>query len=76
MGPTKMNRAGERGSVPQRKERFFSTSGAWFFQTREGAPMGPFDNRREAEQGLHDFIEFMTLAEPRTLSQLYAALAR
>lgn len=72
----KMNRAGERGNVPQRRERFFATSGEWYFKTREGAPMGPFDNRREAEQGLYDFIEFMTLAEPRTLSRLYASLAR
>ena len=72
-----MNRAGERGNVvPQRRERFFAMSGAWYFRTREGAPMGPFDNRQEAEQGLYDFLEFMTLAEPRTLSQLYASLAR
>ena len=71
-----MNRAGERGQVPQRRERFFTMSDAWYFNTREGAPMGPFDNRGEAEQGLHDFLEFMTLAEPRTLSQLYASLTR
>jgi hypothetical protein len=36
--------------------------------------MGPFDDRGEAEQGLYDFLEFMTLAEPKTLSRLYAAL--
>jgi hypothetical protein len=62
--------------VPQRRERFFAVSGDWYFNTREGAPMGPFDNRCEAEQGLSDFIEFMALAEPKTLSRLYAALAR
>lgn len=72
----RLNRAGERGAVPQRHERFFAIASAWYFNTREGAPMGPFDNRREAEQGLNDFIEFMALAEPKTLSRLYASLAR
>lgn len=70
-----LNRAGENGMVPSRGNRFFVVSGDWYFKTREGAPMGPFDNRREAEQGLYDFIEFMTLAEPKTLSRLYAALS-
>lgn len=70
-----LNRAGEAGSVPVRHNRFFVVNGDWYFKTREGAPMGPFDDRREAEQGLYDFIEFMTLAEPKTLSRLYAALS-
>jgi hypothetical protein len=71
-----LNRAGEAGGVPSRRNRFFVVNGDWYFKTREGAPMGPFDDRGEAEQGLYDFIEFMTLAEPKTLSRLYAALAR
>ena len=72
-----INRAGEEnGRVPSRTNRFFSVSGEWYFNTREGAPMGPFDDRREAEQGLFDFLEFMTLAEPKTLSRLYASLTR
>jgi len=71
-----INRAGESGNVPSRASRFFSVSGEWYFSTREGAPMGPFDDRREAEQGLFDFLEFMALAEPKTLSRLYASLTR
>jgi len=71
-----INRAGELGHVPQRANRFFCVAGDWYFNTREGAPMGPFDDRREAEQGLYDFLEFMALAEPKILSQLYATLAR
>ena len=69
-----INRAGELGGVPHRANRFFAVSGEWYFSTREGAPMGPFDDRREAEQGLFDFLEFMALAEPKMLSQLYASL--
>jgi len=48
--------------------------GDWYFNTREGAPMGPFDDRREAEQGLYDFLEFMALADAGTLSRLHASL--
>ena len=71
----KSNRQGEKGPVPIRTDRFFAAQGAWYFSTREGAPIGPFDDKDEAHQGLNDFIEFMQLAEPKTLSQLYAALA-
>lgn len=71
------NRAGEsRRAIPPRRNRFFVVGGDWYFKTREGAPMGPFDDRSEAEQGLQDFLEFMTLAEPKMLSRLYAALSQ
>ncbi|MEE8058785.1 MAG: DUF6316 family protein [Pseudomonadales bacterium] len=68
------NRTGETGHFPVRTDRFFSSQGQWFFSTREGTPIGPFDDKEEARQGLGDFIEFMSLAEPKTLSKLYAAL--
>jgi len=68
------NRAGENGPTPKRHGRFFQDSRTWFFQTREGANIGPFDNRFEAEQGLNDFLDFITLADPKTLSSFYAAL--
>ena len=68
------NRTGELGTTPIRSDRFFSAQGEWFFSTREGTSIGPFDNKTEARQGLNDFIEFMSLAEPKTLSKLYTAL--
>ena len=68
------NRTGETGGIPIRTDRFFTAQGEWFFSTREGAPIGPFDNKEEATKGLDDFIEFMSLAEPQTLSKLYSAL--
>lgn len=70
------NRAGEFGPVPDRSNRFFSVEDTWYFNTREGAPIGPFGSRREAVRGLSDFLEFMALAEPKTLSRLYASLTR
>ena len=68
------NRQGEAGPVPVRSDRFFAAQGQWYFATREGAPIGPFEDKEEARQGLDDFIEFMQLAEPKTLSRLYATL--
>ena len=68
------NRSGEKGEPPIRSDRFFSAQGDWYFSTREGAPIGPFDYKEEAQQGLQDFLEFMQLAEPKTLSRLHAAL--
>ncbi|WP_240472816.1 DUF6316 family protein [Dasania marina] len=61
--------------VPVRTDRFFAAQGAWYFSTREGSSIGPFDDKNEARRGLNDFIEFMTLAEPRTLDKLHNALA-
>lgn len=70
-----MNREGEADvNVPMRTDRFFSAQGQWFFSTREGAPIGPFDDKSEARKGLDDFVEFMSLAQPKTLSKLYAVL--
>ena len=68
-------RAGEGEKIPLRTDRFCSAQGDWYSSTREGAPIGPFENKREANTGLNDFIEFMTLAEPKTLSRLYSTLA-
>jgi hypothetical protein len=68
------NRLGEAGKVPLRADRFFAAQGEWFFSTREGTAMGPFEDKQEAKNGLQDFIEFIDLAEPKTLSRLYEAL--
>jgi hypothetical protein len=70
-------RAGEVKSrpLPMRTDRFFSAQGNWYFSTREGKPIGPFSNKDEAKQGLDDFLEFVELAAPKTLSQLQVALS-
>lgn len=70
----KSNRNGESGPVPLRSDRFFSAQGEWFFATREGAPIGPFEDKEEATKGLGDFIEFLALAEPNVLSRFYDTL--
>jgi hypothetical protein len=57
-----------------RTDRFFAAQGAWYFLTREGASIGPFNDKREARRGLGYFIEFMALAKPKLVSRLCAYL--
>ena len=50
------NRVGEHDPVPFRNERYFCANGAWYFETRGGAQMGPFDSKEEMEGELMMFI--------------------
>lgn len=60
-----MNRTGEQTSdVPARATRFFQEEGYWYYNTREGVSIGPFDSLSEAETGVSDFIDFIMHAEP------------
>lgn len=63
-------RAGEQGDIPKRSERFFQKEGYWYYSTREGVDIGPFDSRREAETGAAEFIDFVCAAEPKMLEIL------
>lgn len=70
-------RFGDETPPAERSERLYreATGDAWFFRTREGAPMGPFETVNEAQQALTDFIEFIRLADLQTLSELTQSLA-
>ena len=68
------SRLGEGTTPPMRTDRFFSVNSTWYFATREGASIGPFNNKGDAAQGLRDFVDFIALAEPRVLSSFYASL--
>ena len=38
--------------------RFFTENGFWYFRTREGVSVGPFDNMRDANLGLSEYLQF------------------
>lgn len=71
---TQQNRQGETGAVPNRSDRFYSLENLWFFATREGAAIGPFETHEAALLGLTDFLEFLNLAAPKTKKQLVKAM--
>ena len=68
----KSNRNGENGKVPSRQERFFQQENYWYYTTREGVDIGPFDSREDAVYGAGEFVEFICGVEPgfgRTLER-------
>lgn len=64
----------ETPPVARRPSRVYEEGGVWFFTTREGKPMGPFNSEADAQEGLKDFIEFIQLASLDTLASLTSAL--
>ena len=71
-----MNRTGEQlNELPDRNSRFFEEEGYWYYNTREGVPIGPFDTMSEAEIGVSDFIDFIMHAEP-SVSETLAKYAQ
>jgi len=65
-----MNRTGESGAVPARNKRCFRNGTYWYYSTREGVDIGPFDSLQEAETGVSEFIDFILHAEPAVLAKL------
>ncbi|WP_188150793.1 DUF6316 family protein [Teredinibacter waterburyi] len=65
-----MNRTGEDGNLPNRSKRFFQKGEYWYYTTREGVDIGPFDTAHEAELGVSDFIDFIIHAEPAVAETL------
>lgn len=64
------NRAGEQGNVPDRSGRFLQKDNYWYYSTREGVDIGPFDTRADAEVGVGEFIDFICASEPKVLDVL------
>jgi hypothetical protein len=58
------------GRVPIRSERLFCQSDYWYFKTREGMHIGPYDNRELAEKGIQDFTDFLSTARPDVVSRI------
>jgi hypothetical protein len=64
------NRAGEQGSIPSRHGRYLQKEGYWYYTTREGVDIGPFDNHDDAETGVGEFIDFIQASEPKVSDML------
>ena len=69
-------RKGERATSGLRSDRFFSIASDWYFTTREGAAIGPFKAKTDAEKGMSDFIDFLAVAEPVVRSSFIDSLSR
>ncbi|WP_255428944.1 DUF6316 family protein [Saccharophagus sp. K07] len=65
-----MKRTGEMSEPPVRNSRFFERDGYFYYATREGIDIGPFDTLHEAERGASSFIDFVLHAEPHVRESL------
>jgi len=63
-------RKDETADVPKRADRLFSQDNYWYFRTREGMDIGPFDNRGEAAIGAKSFIGFLEGSQPELVSRV------
>ena len=54
-------RNGETGIEPARSERFFQRDSYWYYSTREGVDIGPYDTRTGAARGCAQFIDYMAM---------------
>ena len=66
----KAHRNGENGKVPSRNDRFFQSEEYWYYTTREGVDIGPFDSLEEAAHGANEFIDFISSVEPAFIHTL------
>jgi hypothetical protein len=46
----------EKPTTRFRSDRFFTSQGQWFFNTREGTTEGPFASRTDAESALVGYL--------------------
>ena len=52
-----LHRQAEIGPLPRRRQRFFKDGGFWYFNTREGGAVGPFDRINLAVAGSREYIQ-------------------
>jgi len=57
-------------SAHVRSNRYFKLSDFWYFTTREGATLGPYDAKEQAEQAASDYIQFVSQAKPSIIKLL------
>lgn len=65
-----LNRKGEKENLPDRSERLFIQHNYWYFRTREGMDIGPYDSQTEANSGINSFIEFLNTAEKKVVERI------
>ena len=71
-----INRKQEAGNVPARSDRLFTQHDYWYFRTREGMDIGPFDSVSEALEGIHGFIDFLQTTEPAVVTRISQYVSR
>ncbi len=56
--------------IPQRTHRIFQQGDYWYFRTREGMDIGPFDARGDASLGIKGFVQFLEESQPEKVKKV------
>jgi hypothetical protein len=70
MNDITLNRKGESDVSQDRSERIFIQHNYWYFRTREGMDIGPYDSQLDATDGINSFIEFLSTAEKKVVERI------
>ncbi len=70
MNDLTLNRKGENEASSDRSERIFIQHNYWYFRTREGMDIGPYDSQTDAISGISSFIEFLSTAEKKVVERI------
>jgi hypothetical protein len=73
--PMTDTRNGEQGPLPNRSDRIFQKNGYFYYHTREGIDIGPFDTLKDARRGVDDFLSYMK-TEPGSSATLLQYASR
>jgi len=57
-----LRRKGEEGHSPFRSERVFNVGTEWYFATREGKDMGPFESKSDATAELALYLRQIAMS--------------
>lgn len=65
-----VTRSGEQHPVRFRTNRFFNAGGRWYFTTREGIDVGPYDTRAAAERDAGRLIQLLLRTDTQAQARL------
>ena len=63
-------RTGEHRATPPRSDRYFERNNYWYYITREGVEIGPYDSRRAALFGCTLVIDYIARRNPAAVETL------
>lgn len=69
---TRKSEASTSPKAPLRSDRYFKLSDYWYFITREGATLGPYESKDQAQHAVVDYIQFVNQVSPAVLRLMKA----
>ncbi|WP_163832141.1 DUF6316 family protein [Spartinivicinus ruber] len=62
----------DQAYLAKRDDRCFKGKNGWFFKTREGKTLGPYDSKEQASEGVNQYLDFLLNSHPATLKLFFS----